>query len=116
MLEIFVINLVVFLCLVFSVLILVEDLYFYFKIDEDSRWSKLLYAAVGFSWTIRFILYYLRIEPFDKASSNPTLLIFLTFTLLSMVVGANIRIQREIGIKGIVEDLKRVYRWISLKF
>ena len=111
--EIILINIVVGLNLLLAFLIMVEDLYFYFKIIEDTRWSKLFYSFIGLLWTIRYALFYLKIIPFDKANSNSVLLVLTTLTLLSLVVGANIRLVRDVGKGVIINDIKKVWKWIS---
>ena len=78
---------------ILALLIVIEDIYFYYKIKEDTRWSKLLYAGVGFAWSIYFLDYSL----FNREPVSLPVLILITFTLLSLTVGANIRVKREIG-------------------
>lgn len=109
------VEMVVLLNLFLSIIIIVNDLYFYFKVKEPTGWSKLLYAAVGFFWFVRYILFYLQFHPFDFNDINPSILILTTFTLLSLAVGSNIRIQRDIGIKNMLNDLRGIKIWISRK-
>lgn len=101
------IEVVVFLNLILAFMVFVEDLYFYFKVKEDTGWSKILYAGVGLAWVIRYILYYIQLHPFDRGDVNVPVLILSTFTLLSMTVGANIRIQRDVGAGVVVKDFKQ---------
>lgn len=104
---------VIILNLILSIIIIVEDLYYYFKKKEPTGWSKILYAAVGFGWLVRTLLFFAGIDPFGPENINPYILILTTFTLLSMAVGANIRVKRDIGEYELHNDLRRFIKWIS---
>jgi len=72
--------------LVLSLIIIVWDLYFYFKMDEKERWTKIFYAVVGLAWFIRCILYLLDVRNFSSETVNAPLVVLVTFTLLALAV------------------------------
>jgi len=61
---------------------------------EEERWTKLLYAVVGFLWFIRYALFIFNIPPFGIKDVNPTLLVMITFTLLSLAIASIVRVQK----------------------
>jgi uncharacterized membrane protein len=107
----------VILNLVLSLIIIVWDLYFYFKMDEREKWTKLLYAFVGACWFVRYLLYLLDVENFSKINVNAPLVLLLTFTLLSLALGSIIRVQKIVGFDEIKTDVKNLINrtkiWIS---
>ncbi len=120
----FIIQLIVILNLVLALMVFIEDIYFYIKVKESSGWSKLLYAGVGFFWSVRYVSFFIQGNPFELNQYNFLLLLLVTYTLLALTVGANIRVQRDIGTEEIKKDVikircktvdkvKRILPWTS---
>lgn len=106
--------------LVLSFIIVIWDLYYYFKISEPERWTKLLYALVGFFWIIRYTLFFLDKEPFNLLSINRPVLVLTTFTLLSLAVASIIRVGRDFDTKNVIKSFiidvsRRISSWILPK-
>jgi hypothetical protein len=118
--EEFFITLNVVLNLILSAIIIVWDLYFYFKMKERERWTKLLYAFVGMCWFVRYLLYLLDIERFSSENVNAPLVVLVSLTLLSLALGSIIRVQKIVGFGGIKTDVKslitRITVWTSKLF
>ena len=94
-----------------SVIIILWNLYFYIKVPEIERWTKLLYVFVGLSWFIRYIFYFCNLYPFGGEHINPIMLIILTFTLVSLAVGSIIRVGRLFKAQYMMNDfIKRINR------
>lgn len=117
--EVFVIFNII-LNLILSLIIIVWDLYFYFKMNEKEKWTKILYMLVGLIWFIRYSLFLLDIEPFSTEKFNPILVWMVSFTLLALAIGSIIRVQRIVGFAGMKTDVKRlinrIKRWTSKTF
>jgi hypothetical protein len=111
-----IVDMVAFFNMVLCIIIIVWDLYFYFKVDEPEKWSKLLYVGIGGGWLIRYILYFISSPGLDRATVNVPLLILVTFTLCGFSVGSIIRVQRICGFRCLLNDIKsffgRVKKWI----
>lgn len=114
------------ICLLFvlntlmSLIIIIWDLYYYFKTDEAERWTKLLYSVVGFFWFIRCLLFFFDVKPFGFEDVNLAILTLITFTLLSMAVASIIRVGRDFDMRNPVKDIvvyvsKKVISWIMPK-
>ena len=104
--------------LVLSLIIIIWDLYFYFKMDEKEKWTKILYVLVGIGWFMRYVLYLMDFKPFT--SYNPYLIALVTFTLVSLAVGSIIRVQRLVGFDEMKDDahtlVKGIKAWTSKTF
>jgi len=102
--------------LVLALIIVVWDLYFYFKMDEKEKWTKAFYALVGMGWIVRCVLYLLNVNNFSSENVNAPLVVLVTFTLLALAVGSIIRVQKIVGFEGIKTDVKnlmvRIKQWI----
>ena len=101
----FLINFIAIFNIILSLIIIIWNFYFYVKVPESERWTKLFYVFIGFIWLIRFIFYFLDLEFFGGAYINPIMLIFLTFTLVSLAVGSIVRVGRLFTVKDIIADI-----------
>lgn len=101
------------LCLI----IILWDVYFYFKVDEKEKWAKILYIFTAFGWLLRSVLFFFNYDGLGISTINPPLLMLSTFTLLSLALGSIIRVQRITGIQSLRNDikklLKKVFSWTS---
>lgn len=114
-----VIDLMVILNIGLCIIIIVWDIYFYYRVPESERWTKILYTSVGILWLIRYVLYFLNIKPFGYTQSNPFLLILVTVTLLSLAVASIVRVHRLITVEDMKNDitncLLRNTKWMLKK-
>lgn len=97
--------------LLMSFVIVTWNLYFYVKMKgiEEERWTKLLYAVVGFGWFARYCMFFLDVYPVGYSDVyNQHLFILTTLTLLALTVGSIIRVQRLGGFPLIISDAKKV--------
>lgn len=99
------IDVVILFNLVLCIIIIVWDIYFYYKVPETERWTKILYTSVGAFWFIRYVLYFLDVPPFGPEHNIPVLTSLVTFTLLSLAVASIIRVQRIISLEDMKDDL-----------
>ena len=101
-------------------IIILWDTYFYFKVSEIERWSKILYVFVATCWLVRYLMYTIDYGPLGKSGPvNAPLAMLTTLTLLSLATGSVIRVQRSVGLDGLKQDIRRIYKrsllWISRK-
>jgi hypothetical protein len=95
----------------FCVLMIVWNLYYYFRIiDHTERWTKIFYSFIGLMWLVRFALFYLNVYPFGLSQSNPILLIMITFTLLALALASIIRVLKLRGLHDIYIDIRRLLK------
>jgi hypothetical protein len=104
-----------------SLIVIVWDAYFYFKMDEKEKWTKVLYVLVGLFWFVRYIFFFFDVPNFSRQDQfNPFLVLGLTFTLLAFAIGSIVRVQRLVGFNEIKKDVhiiaERVTLWTSKTF
>jgi hypothetical protein len=108
----------VILNLILSLIVIFWDLYFYFKVDEKEKWTKILYICVGIFWFVRYALFLFDVDKFSRTDNfNPVLVLGLTLTLLALSIGSIVRMQKIGGKDLIKRDIKtlidRIKLWTS---
>ena len=101
----FLINFIASFNIILSLIIIIWNLYFYLRVMESERWTKLFYVFIGFLWLLRFIFYFLDLKFFGGAHINSVILIFLTFTLVSLAVGSIVRVRRIFTTDDMIDDI-----------
>jgi len=108
--ERFLIYLLVSLNLFFCLIVVTWNIYYYFFIvDHVERWTKIFYSCVGFSWFIRFVLFFFDVHPFGINEVNSAILILLTFTLLSMALASMIRVLKVNSWREIRNNIRNLF-------